>query len=132
MGVTIQFESHKVELSYIYLLEHDEEVLEFYDQPPPFKINYQSESGRNVGCFITPDYFVIRINGFEWVECKTEDKLKQLAEKNPNRYLKTENNRWRSPPAEEYPNRLGGRFQLWSDEKINWKLQTRVIKHFET
>ncbi len=126
MGFTIQFESHKVELRYIYILEHDEEVLEFYDQPPPFKINYKSQSGRNVGCFITPDYFVIRTNGFEWVECKTEDKLKQLAEKIPNRYVKTEDNQWRSPPAEEYTNGLGGRFHLWSDEKINWKLQRNL------
>ena len=47
MGKTIQFESHKVELPFIYELEHDEEVLEFYDQPPAFKINYQSSTGRN-------------------------------------------------------------------------------------
>jgi hypothetical protein len=60
MGKTIQFESHKVELPFIYELEHDEDVLEFYDQPPPFKINYQSESGRNLGFFYTPDFFVIR------------------------------------------------------------------------
>ena len=29
---TIQFESHKVELPFIYELEHDKDVLEFYDQ----------------------------------------------------------------------------------------------------
>ena len=33
MGVTIQFESHRVELAGIYEMEHDAEVLEFYDQP---------------------------------------------------------------------------------------------------
>jgi hypothetical protein len=38
MGVTIQFESHTVELGAIYLMEHDEEVLEYYDQPPSFKL----------------------------------------------------------------------------------------------
>src|SRR5208337_3408478 len=32
MGVTIQFESHRVELAAIYELEHDPEVLEYYDQ----------------------------------------------------------------------------------------------------
>ena len=57
---TIQFESHKVELPAIYELEHDDEVLEFYDQPPAFKINYQSLSGRNLGFFYTPDFFIIR------------------------------------------------------------------------
>jgi hypothetical protein len=33
MGVSIQFESHTVELWAIYLMEHDPDVLEFYDQP---------------------------------------------------------------------------------------------------
>src|SRR5436853_3770976 len=32
MGVTIQFESHRVGLAGIYEMEHDAEVLEFYDQ----------------------------------------------------------------------------------------------------
>lgn len=41
MGQTIQFESHTVELWAIYQMEHDPEVLEFYDQPPPFKIQYR-------------------------------------------------------------------------------------------
>ena len=68
---TIQFESHKVELPFIYELEHSDEVLEFYDQPPAFKINYQSLLGRNLGFFYTPDFFVIRKNSAGWVECKT-------------------------------------------------------------
>jgi hypothetical protein len=33
MGVTIQFESHRVELAAIYEMEHDPQTLEFYDQP---------------------------------------------------------------------------------------------------
>jgi hypothetical protein len=32
MGVTIQAESHRVELAAIYLMEHDPDVLEYYDQ----------------------------------------------------------------------------------------------------
>jgi hypothetical protein len=31
MGVTIQFESHRVELPAIFELEHDQSVLEYYD-----------------------------------------------------------------------------------------------------
>ena len=34
MGVTIQFESHRVELAAVYELEHDDDVLEYFDQPP--------------------------------------------------------------------------------------------------
>ena len=41
MGVTIQFESHRVELAAIYAMEHDPEVFEFYDQPPPLRLQYQ-------------------------------------------------------------------------------------------
>ncbi|MDJ0574610.1 MAG: Mu transposase C-terminal domain-containing protein [Xenococcaceae cyanobacterium MO_234.B1] len=44
MGLTIQFESHTVELWAIYCVEHDAQVLEFYDQPNPFKIQYQSRA----------------------------------------------------------------------------------------
>ena len=48
MGQTIQFESHTVELWAIYQMEHEEEVLEFYDQPPPFKIQYHNKTGRKI------------------------------------------------------------------------------------
>jgi putative transposase len=33
MGCAIQFESHKNELPFVYLMDHDSHVLEFYDQP---------------------------------------------------------------------------------------------------
>src|SRR4051794_3438652 len=36
MGVIIQFESHRVELAAVYELEHDPDVLEYFDQPPSF------------------------------------------------------------------------------------------------
>lgn len=42
MGVTIQFESHRVELAGIYEMEHDDSVKEFYDQPPSIKLDYLS------------------------------------------------------------------------------------------
>ena len=33
MGVTIQYESHRIELNAIYKMEYDLSVLEYYDQP---------------------------------------------------------------------------------------------------
>jgi len=33
MARSIQFESHRIELPIIYMLEHDPDVLEYYDQP---------------------------------------------------------------------------------------------------
>jgi hypothetical protein len=126
MGVTIQFESHKVELSFIYQLEQDEDVLEFYDQPSPIKLSYQSESGRDISFYYTPDFFVIRSNSAGWVECKPEGKWQELAEKNPNRYFLGEDNQWHSPPAEQYAEKFGFDFRLWSDAEVDWTLQRNL------
>ncbi|MBR8840008.1 MAG: DDE-type integrase/transposase/recombinase [Stigonema ocellatum SAG 48.90 = DSM 106950] len=123
---TIQFESHKVELPFIYELEHDEDVLEYYDQPPAFKINYQSNSGRNLGFFYTPDFFVIRKNSAGWVECKTEKELQKLLVKQPHRYSKGEDGCWLSPPANDYAAQFGFDFQIKSDAQINWVLYRNI------
>lgn len=126
MGQTIQFESHKVELPFIYSLEHDEDVLEFYDQPPAFKINYQGASGRNIGFFYTPDFFVIRTNSAGWVECKTLSELKSLIVKHPHRYSKGEDLKWYSPPASEHAAQFGFYFHIQSDDQINWVLYRNI------
>lgn len=127
MGVDIQFESHKVELCFIYQREHDEDVLEFYDQPPPIKLTYESASGKTVSFLYTPDFFVIRTNGAEWVECKTESELKQIAQKSPNRLSYDEDRQWRMMPAQKYAQALGFAFRVWSDAEINWILQRNLI-----
>ena len=59
MGVTIQFESHRVELPTIYELEHDDDVLEYFDQPPSFKLDYCTPIGKRLGVLHTPDFFVM-------------------------------------------------------------------------
>jgi len=83
MGRTIQFESHRNELATILELEHDAEVFEYYDQPPPIKLIYQSSKGKRLGVIHTPDYFVIRAEGAYWLECKTEEELRQLTARQP-------------------------------------------------
>src|SRR5262249_41424139 len=60
MGVTIQFESHRVELAGIYEMEHDSNVLEYYDQPPSICLRYPTAKGRRLVVEHTPDYFVLR------------------------------------------------------------------------
>lgn len=49
MGVTIQFESHRVELAAIYEMEHDAHVLEYFDQPPSIRLLYDSANSRGMG-----------------------------------------------------------------------------------
>ena len=126
MGLTIQFESHTVELAGIYQMEYDSDVLEYYDQPPSIKLNYQSKTGRNLGVWHTPDFFVLRQEQAGWEEWKTAKELKKLALKMPHRYIEVEENQWRCPPGEAYAQALGLYYQLRTDGEIDWTLQNNL------
>jgi putative transposase len=126
MGVTIQFESHRNELAAVYDLEHDPSVLEFYDQPPPIKLNWVTTAGRGAGVFHTPDYFVIRVDAAGYEECKPEQELLRLAEKSPQRYQHDETGRWRCPPGESAAGRIGLYYRLRSSDGIDWIWQRNI------
>src|SRR5947209_20392120 len=66
MGVTIQFETHRVELAGIYEMEHDAAVLEDFDQPPPITLEYESPNRRPMRVRQTPDFSVIREREAGW------------------------------------------------------------------
>jgi putative transposase len=119
MGLTIQFESHKVELWAIYLMEHDPTVLEFYDQPKGFKIQYTNKSGRKIGHYHTPDFFVLSADNAAWVEWKTEAQLQKLSEKYPTRYQIAADGSWRCPPGEAYAEPLGLKYQVCTDASLD-------------
>jgi hypothetical protein len=57
-------------------------------------------NGRRQVVLHTPDYFAIRKDTAGWDECKTEEQLEKLSEKNPNRYCREEDGEWRCPPGE--------------------------------
>ncbi|HEU0139739.1 MAG TPA: DDE-type integrase/transposase/recombinase [Bryobacteraceae bacterium] len=126
MGVTIQFESHRVELAGIYEMEHDLEVLEFYDQPLQIKLNYESPGGKRLGVLHTPDFFVIRRNAAGWEEWKSEEDLLQLAERSPNRYLGSEDGQWRCLPGEACAREFGFYYRVRSSREINWVYQRNI------
>src|SRR5882672_5469743 len=63
MGMTIQFESHTVELWAIYAMEYDTQVVEYFDQPDTLTLTYQSLAGRTVVVSHTPDFLVLRQDG---------------------------------------------------------------------
>jgi putative transposase len=125
MGVTIQFESHRVELPAIFELEHDCSVLEYYDQVPSIKLDYRSADGKRLGVMHTPDFFVIREDAAGWEECKTEDELKRLAERNPNRYRR-DGQAWGCPPGQQYAQPLGLYYRVRSSAEINWLFQRNI------
>jgi len=123
MGVTIQFESHRVELAFIYQMEHDGDVLEYYDQPPSIQLAYEAANGKRLAVWHTPDFFVIRKSSAGWEECKVASELKKLAEKSPNRYQQ-EDGRWRCPPGEAHAAQFGLYYRFRSSAEINLDVST--------
>ncbi len=119
MGLTIQFESHRNELAHIYKLEHDKNVLEYYDKPPSFFLDYLAKNGRRNYHPHTPDFFVIRNNAAGWEECKTEEDLLGKAQKSPNRWHRTDEGKWRCPPGEEHASQFGLYYVVRSSAEIN-------------
>jgi putative transposase len=126
MGLTIQFESHRVELPLVYEMEHDPGVLEYYDQPPSIPLAYNAANGRRLSVMHTPDYFVLRQDSAGWVECKTSEDLEKLAIGSPNRYLRDGNGNWRCPPGEAHGSALALDYRVWSSAEIDWILQRNI------
>lgn len=125
MGRTIQFESHRVELPAIFELEYDGGVLEYYDQAPSIKLDYCSADGKRLGVLHTPDFFVIRTDSAGWEECKTEEELTRLSERNPNRYRR-DNQVWICPPGRQYADRFSLYYRVRSSAGINWHFQRNI------
>jgi len=115
----IQFESHTLEYRVILVLEYDSEVLEFYDQPPPFKIAFLDKKGHKRAFFYTADFFVLWKTGAGWLECKPDEQLTKLSDKSPNRYMKDQQGNWSCPPGEEYARKFGLSFTVFPASKLN-------------
>jgi putative transposase len=122
MGVAIQAESHRVELAGLYEYEHDQQVLEYYDQPPAIKLVYQAENGRRVSVWHTPDYFVLRAEAIGWEEWKTDAGLERLSQTMPHRYCRDTAGHWRCPPGERFATQSGLRYRLRTSSEIDWVL----------
>jgi putative transposase len=122
MGVVIQAESHRNELAAVYAMEHDPQVLAYYDQPPPLKLTYLARHGRRVGVLHTPDFFVIRVDSICWEEWKPAAELERLAEAMPARYVRTATG-WSCPPGEEVAVTWGFAYHVRSSAEIDWVFQ---------
>lgn len=126
MGLTIQFESHHVELAGIHEMEHDPSVIEYYDQPQPIKLDYRSAAGKQLGVLHTPDFFVIRTRSAGWEEWKTDEDLLKLSREKPNRYLLDNDNVWRCPPGEKLAGSFGLYYRVRCSSQINWIYQRNI------
>lgn len=119
MGCTIQFESHKVELWAIYSMEHDPQVLEYYDQPLQIDLTYATQSGRAMTVKHTPDFLVCTSDGVWLEEWKPEDRLRARTLAQPHRYQRDAQGQWCCPPGEVAAARLGLRYRVRSSAQLH-------------
>lgn len=121
MGVTIQAESHKNELPAIWEWEQDPDTHEFYDQPPRIKLSYVNATGTMVCYLATPDFFLLQEDFTGWVECKTEDWLREHQTKGETLYVPDGQGVWRCPAGEQYAASVGLQFRVRSSAQTPWK-----------
>ncbi len=126
MGCVIQAESHKNELPYLYIWDHDVETEEFYDQPSQIKLRYKGAGGRHCSHLSTPDYFLIQKGWMGWVECKTEEELLKREASGSELFLRSPDGKWRCPAGENFANQYGLGFQVLSSKEIDWILVRNI------
>lgn len=126
MGCVIQAESHKNELPWVYLWDHDQETDEFYDQPSQIKLEYFNGSGKRSSHLATPDYFLIQKSWIGWVECKTEDELIKREAAGQKLYIKNSDGSWSCPAGEEFASQFGLGFKVLSSKAIDWPLTRNI------
>src|SRR6266581_8304957 len=123
MQCIIKAESTKVEFPFLLQAEHDQEILEVWDQPPSIPLEYLDKRGRLQRPMHTADYFVFGREECGWIECKPTPELVKQTEKRPNRYVFDEDGTWRCPPGEAYAAKYGLFYQVWTSDQINWAAQ---------
>jgi putative transposase len=119
MSVSIQFESHTVELWAIYTMEYDPDVLEFFDQPTQLELAYPGPSGRLTKALHTPDFLVLRKDGASFEEWKPKNRLLELMVTHPGRYGRDENGTWRCPPGEAAAESIGLSYRVRSSAELH-------------
>ena len=123
MQCIIKAESAKVEFAFLLEAEHSDDVLEFFDQPPPIPLEYRDRRNHLQRPLHTADYFVFRSHFAGYEECKPVEKLIQLVQTHPNRYLLDDRGQWRCPPGEAFAAKYGLTYRVRASDQINWAAQ---------
>jgi putative transposase len=123
MQCIIKAESHKVEFAFLLQAEHDDDVLEVWDQPPSIELEYQDRRGRTQRPHHTADYFLFRYKEAGWVECKTTQELIRQTRTRPNRYQLDEHGQWRCPAGEAFAAKHGLFYRVYASDQVNWAAQ---------
>jgi putative transposase len=127
MQCIIKAESAKVEFAFLLQAEHDDGVLEIWDQPPPIPLEYQDKHDRWQRPMHTADYFIFGHRECGWIECKPTGELFKQAKTRPNRYVLDDQGIWRCPPGETFAAKYGLTYRVWSSDQINWAAQDNAL-----
>jgi transposase InsO family protein len=121
MKKVIQAESHSNELGAVVGWEYDTKTFEFYDQPSQLKLNYVDPTTQRARAHLsTPDFFVLQQDFVGWVECKTEEWLKNAVAEGSPIYSQDKDGTWRCLPGEAAAAELGLQFRVRSSAETNW------------
>ena len=127
MQCIIKAESAKVEFAFLLATEHDDTILEIWDQPPAIPLEYRDTRNRIQRPLHTPDYFIFGYQECGWIECKPTQELVRQAETRPNRYILDEQGIWRCPPGEAFATPYGLTYRVWSSDEANWAAQDNAL-----
>jgi putative transposase len=128
MQCIIKAESAKVEFAFLLAAEHNDAILEIWDQPyPPIPLEYLDQRGRLQRPMHTADYFVFGQEECGWVECKPTEELLKQEKTRPNRYVQDEHGIWHCPPGETYATKYGLSYRVWPSDQINWIAQDNTL-----
>src|SRR6266536_2371893 len=127
MQCIIKAESAKVEFAFLLATEHDDTILEIWDQPPAIPLEYRDTRNRIQRPLHTPDYFIFGYQECGWIECKPTQELVRQAETRPNRYWLDEHGIWRCPPGEAFAAHYGLTYRVWSSDEANWAAQDNAL-----
>lgn len=119
MGCEIKTESRHIEYPAAINHEFDASVLEYYAQPCTLQLELvEDATGEIHRIQHTPDFLVVRKNGFTLEEWKSDEKLAKLAQKYPYRYQRNSDGAWRAPQVEEQLAELGMSYVIYTDRSI--------------
>ncbi len=127
MQCILKAESAKVEFAFLLAAEHDDAILEIWDQPPSIPLEYTDKRGRLQRPMHTADYFVFGREECGWIECKPLEELLKQAKTRPNRFTQDEQGVWHCPPGETFAATYGLTYRVWSSDQINWIAQDNAI-----
>lgn len=114
MGHTISTESRGPERFFALQCEHDDEVLEYWDQPPPLSVIRTDAKGVKRQSSYTPDFLILTESGPRLVEVKPLDKIRNLVRQRPFEWQMDEQHEiYKFLPAERACAEIGIDFEIF-------------------